>query len=144
MTLGNMQVSTGTHGRSPRLVTRVCAKVISGRWGVLLHVFCSQSVYRKQTDNRSCTIEKKSVVILFLTWYYCVFFLFFVKIGTLLVTGGCYSNTFYNVALKPKVKMLLVTYLLWTKTQLYFLYKGRDEKVPEPEQSPVFVILLPF
>lgn len=67
MTLWYMRVLTGTYGRSPHLVTRVCAKVIGGRGGVLVHVFCTQSVYRKQTDNRDCTLEMKSVVILFLT-----------------------------------------------------------------------------
>lgn len=40
------------------------------------------------------------------------FFLFFVKNGTLLVTGGRYSARLYNVVLKAKVKMLLVVYLL--------------------------------
>lgn len=36
----------------------------------------------------------------------------FFKIGTLLVTGGCYSDTLDNMVLEAKIKMLLVIYLL--------------------------------
>lgn len=99
----------------------------------LLHTIGLQEADRQQ---RLHFTNKIGCYSLFDLTLMCFFFLFFVEIGTLLVTGGCYSDTSYNVVLKAMVKMLLVIYVLWKKTLLYFLYKGRGEKSPRTRAEP--------